>query len=267
MTTNLGAKEALGLIAERKSYEEKLQTAIDDYFSAEFLNRVNCVVYFKPLTEDLLLDIFDKFFAQAVRRFKEQNVEIEVSDRFKRNLCKKYADSKRGARPLQRAIEDEIIAPLTDKLLSEEIRPGMKFVLDLEGEIQANRFLQADKPKGVHKPAMMLKPDDIQLPASPKESDEASNAAILAPLWKQLVDDFRNHEIEVIINDGAKEILCSPLWADYRENLPTNVAFEKFVQTPLNDKFASGEIKPGDHVEFFRNIDKINIKKMDGGKR
>ena len=134
MTTNLGAKEAMGFIADRKSYEEHLQTAIEQHFSAEFLNRVNRVIYFKPLTEKLLLTIFDKFFAQAMVRFRDQKIEIEVTEQYKRALCKKHTDAKRGARPLQRAIEDEIISPLTDKLLGGEIGPGAKIVLDIEDD-------------------------------------------------------------------------------------------------------------------------------------
>lgn len=129
MTTNLGAKEAMGLITEAKSYKEKLQTAIEDHFSAEFLSRINRIVYFEPLTEELLLTIFDKFFAQAVERFREQNIEIEITESYKRSLCKKYTDVKRGARPLQRGIEDEIITPLTDKFISGEIKSGMKITM------------------------------------------------------------------------------------------------------------------------------------------
>ena len=129
MTTNLGAKEAMGLIAEPKPYKEKLQTAIDEHFSAEFLNRINRIVYFEPLTEELLLTIFDKFFSQAAERFLAQGIEIEITKSYKRAFCKKYTDIKRGARPLQRGIEDEIITPLTDKLISGEISPGMKITI------------------------------------------------------------------------------------------------------------------------------------------
>jgi ATP-dependent Clp protease ATP-binding subunit ClpC len=141
MTTNLGAKEAMGLINERRSYKEKLQTAIEEHFSAEFLNRISRIVYFDPLTEDLLLAIFDKFFAQAVERFRAQNIEVEVADGLKRALCTKYTDVKRGARPLQRAIEDEIITPLADMIISGDIVPNMRVtvsgkVVEASGSLQ-----------------------------------------------------------------------------------------------------------------------------------
>jgi ATP-dependent Clp protease ATP-binding subunit ClpA len=129
MTTNLGAKEAIGFFNEPKSYKEKLQTAIEEHFSAEFLNRINRIVYFEPLTEELLLTIFDKFFNQAAERFRSQGIEIEIAEPYKRFLCRRYADAKRGARSLQRAIEDEIIAPLTDQIISGEIHPGRKVIV------------------------------------------------------------------------------------------------------------------------------------------
>jgi ATP-dependent Clp protease ATP-binding subunit ClpC len=130
MTTNLGAREAIGFLNNRNSYEEKLQAAIEKHFSAEFLNRISRIVYFNPLTEDLLLAIFDKFLAQALSRFAAQGIEVEVSDDFKRSLCRKHTDTRRGARPLQRAIEDEIVIPLTEKLLTGEIKPGQKITLE-----------------------------------------------------------------------------------------------------------------------------------------
>lgn len=254
MTTNLGAKEAIGFAAEPKPYEEKLQTAIETHFTPEFLSRVNCVVYFRPMTNDLLLEIFDKFFAQAVQRFKDQNIVIEVSDAFKKNICEKYADAKRGARSLQRGIENEIIEPLTDKLLNDEIYSGMKIVLDVQEKSRANEMPQISKAKPVSKLDMGIMPNLYQPPANPQKDGEKANRAILSPLWDQFVSEFRGHGIEVTINDGAMEILCSSFWADCRDHLPTNEAFEKFIQIPLKEKFASGEVKLGDSVEILRNI-------------
>ncbi|MEO5886968.1 MAG: ATP-dependent Clp protease ATP-binding subunit, partial [Anaerolineales bacterium] len=129
MTTNLGAKEALNF-PDRESYERHMHEAIENYFSPEFISRISRVVYFNPLTEDLMLAIFDKFFAQAVERFRAQNIEVEITDDFKRQICKKYSDVKRGARPLLRGIDEEIIAPLTDRIISGEVKAGMKISLE-----------------------------------------------------------------------------------------------------------------------------------------
>jgi ATP-dependent Clp protease ATP-binding subunit ClpC len=258
MTTNLGAKEALGFAAETKSYEQKLRAAVEAHFTPEFLNRVNCVVYFKPLTDELLLAIFDKFFTRAILRFKEQNIEIEVSEAYKRDLCARFTDPKRGARPLQRAIENEIIAPLTDKILSEEIRPGMKIVIDITGKITEN----TSQPEEQSKQQSAPEHDEPQISDQGAEKD---NEAVLSQLETELVAEYRAYQIEIHINEGAREILCSPLWADWRNNLPTRLAFEKLVREPLHSQYASGQIKAGDHVKIVRNIDRIDIKKLDGG--
>jgi ATP-dependent Clp protease ATP-binding subunit ClpA len=129
MTTNLGAKEAMGLISDPRSYKEKLQTAIEEHFSAEFLNRISRIVYFNPLTEELMLAVFDKFFDQAIKRFEGQGIKVEVTEGFKRELCSRCAKMNRGARPLQRAIEDEIISPLADKIISGEIDLEKKIII------------------------------------------------------------------------------------------------------------------------------------------
>lgn len=252
MTTNLGAKEAIGFLSDRKSYEEQLQTAIEQHFSAEFLNRVNCVVYFKPLNEYLLLAIFDKFFAQAVQRFKEQNIGIEVSDSFKRDLCQRYADDKRGARPLQRAIEDEIIAPLTDKLLKEEIRPGTKVFFVNEGKVLINEMPQSLNPKIAQKQA--------QARGQEYEPDEKFNLAILSPLQEEFNVELGTQRIEVAYSAKVQEILCSPYWTESRNHLSTDIAFERLVRVPLQKKIIAGEVKAGDHVEVIWNIDKMEFK-------
>jgi ATP-dependent Clp protease ATP-binding subunit ClpC len=124
MTTNLGAKEALGFADQRTSYREKLQAAIEEHFTPEFLNRVDRVIYFEPLSKGALLKIFDKLFAQVQERLQTQNIQVEITEDFKQQLCERYTDTKRGARDLQRAIEDEIVVPLTDRLLAGKIKPG-----------------------------------------------------------------------------------------------------------------------------------------------
>ena len=249
MTTNLGAKEAMGFLSDQKSYEEQLQAAIDQYFSAEFLNRVNRVVYFKPLTEKLLLAIFDKFLDQELQRFQVQGIEIEVAEPLKLALCEKYTDSKRGARPLQRAIEDEIIAPLTDKLLSGEIRPGMKKItIGAEGQVKAPKQASA-----------------LQVTAAkPPVDDESANRVVLQELVQHLEQETG---LTLILADGALEILCSRFWLEQRENLSTRQAFEKFVRIPLSEKVVAGEFQTGEGVEIFRNIDRIDFKKYVGDKK
>jgi ATP-dependent Clp protease ATP-binding subunit ClpC len=127
MTTNLGAKVPLGFQkAHMPSFTQQMRRAIEEHFSPEFLNRVDRIVYLGPLDEDTLLKIFDREFEAVAQRLRGQGIEVQVAEGFKRDLCKRHTDAARGARKLQRAIEDEIVTPLTDKLLAGEIKPGMK---------------------------------------------------------------------------------------------------------------------------------------------
>jgi ATP-dependent Clp protease ATP-binding subunit ClpC len=254
MTTNLGAREALGFATERKPYEEQLQIAIEKHFTAEFLGRVSRVIYFKPLSEELLLAIFDKFLAQATQRFQAQGITLEVAEPFKRALCQKHSDPKRGARPLQCAIEDEIIAPLTDKLLAGEIGPGMRVIIGAGDQVEARKLPPAAEPK----------PPTPALQSPPPVSDEAANLALLQKLVRQFEQESG---LSLTLAEGAREILCSPYWAESRKQLTTPQAFEKFVRAPLLEQIQAGTFQAGESVEVLRNIDHIDFKKRAGGKK
>lgn len=123
MTTNLGAKEVMGF-GQTPTYREKLKTALYDHFSPEFMNRLDRIVYFEPLGEEALLAIFDKEFAPFQERFNKQGVSVEIPEAIKRKIVHEAAKQKMGARPLQRIIEDQIVSPLIDKLLDEEVSEG-----------------------------------------------------------------------------------------------------------------------------------------------
>ena len=129
MTSNLGAKEALGFPGQQKTYRGRIQTAIERHFTPEFLNRVDRIIYFEPLNETTLGAIFDKHFAAAVASLRAQGIVVDVVPARKAVLVQQHLNADRGARPLQRAIEDELIGPLTDKLLAGEIRPGMRVTI------------------------------------------------------------------------------------------------------------------------------------------
>ena len=136
MTTNLGAREALGFIDQQQPYREKLQAPIEAHFTPEFLNRVDRIVYFDPLSEQVLLEVFDKLFARIQERFQAQDIKVELTDSCQRRLCQEHTDQTTGARQLQRAIEDQIVAPLTDKVLAGEIGPGMTVVVRGVGDFE-----------------------------------------------------------------------------------------------------------------------------------
>lgn len=262
MTTNLGAKKAMGFVEQRENYREQLLAAITEHFTPEFLNRINRIVFFEPLTTDVLLMIFDRLFAPIAERFIEQGISLEVHPEFKRYLCNKYTDATRGARLLERAIEDEIVAPLTDKILAGEIKPDAKVTVG-EGTEMDMRDIPSDEK--------LPAPDD-NLPASqiPGRGDlgtdarEARNREILVPLMQELSAQLYDQDIEITLTDGALELLCSPFWEDQRKNLDTSDAFDQLVEQPLLQKVDAEEFQSGDQIEVDRGFDlTIEFKKMD----
>ncbi len=253
MTTNLGAKEAMGFLSDQKSYEEKLHAAIEEHFSAEFLNRVSRIVYFNPLNEAMLLLIFDKFLAQAIERFRAQGIEIEVPDKIKRDLCARHTDTRRGARPLQRAIEDEIITPLTDKLLAGEIRSGMKVVL---GKVDSPDIQKSDKLQSpVQQPGLAPRHRPAAVPPPAQPALGADEEQVNQQAVQTLAEAFEKETGLILrLDDKAMELLCSPYFAEERGQMPSAAAFETLVRQPLQEKISQGEIPPGAQVRVIREF-------------
>jgi ATP-dependent Clp protease ATP-binding subunit ClpB len=133
MTTNLGAKDALSFASAPERYQDTLKAAIDEHFTTAFLNRIDRIVYFAPLDEAALIAIFDREFAPFQRRFKtEKGIDVTVAQRVKQQLARKVAQQSQGARPLRRLIEDRVITPVVNKLLSGKYRPGGRIEVNSE---------------------------------------------------------------------------------------------------------------------------------------
>ena len=259
MTTNLGAKEALGLIKQREPYQKKLHAAIQEHFTPEFLNRIDRIVYFEPLTEELLVEIFDKLFAPVAKRFHAQGILVEVTEPFKRKLCERYADEKRGARPLQRAIEDEIVAPLTDKLLAGDIGPGMKVVVGegMEWEVSDTPLpSESEEPEEGPAPPRSLDPKDPDARDELKAQNEANFDREFSTLERRL----HKRGIEIELDETARGFLCNPFWTE----MTLEQALVKLVEEPLVEQLEAGKITSGDRVRIEKYAGQLEFKKVEG---
>lgn len=272
MTTNLGAKEAMGFIAKNEPYQAPFQAAIENYFTAEFLNRIDRIVYFSPLSDKTVLAIFDKLFMRIQERFKEQGITVEITESFKRDLCNRHTDKTRGARLLARAIEDEIVTPLTDKLLANEIKPGTTVVFgegmptSKENHSMGFALPQVPKPSlkdKLHEPEM----DDL---AGVPELDlrEIRNRETLTPLIEALCLGLSQQNIELTIDEHALELLCSPFGDKARGQRDATTAFKQLVEEPLLAKIQTGEFALGDRIEVYRNLSaEIDFRKLPEDKK
>ena len=265
MTTNLGTREAIGFGSEPATYEEKLKKAIEDHFTPEFRNRIQRTIYFRPLDQAMLMVIFDKLFTRAAARFSAQGIVVEVNDALKEALCKKCLESKEGARPLERAIEDEIVAPLVDKLLDGEIGPGQWMVVGPNKAIAPRDLPKAPAAPAQDQEVAALPGAEARAGGIGLDPREARNRAALAPLLAALNKQLEVQKIILVLAEGALELLCSPFWQDKRRDLDTATAFAELVKQPLLHAMQAGDFQAGDRVEAFRDLDlAIALRKLEG---
>ena len=155
MTSNAGAsemaKEAIGFGRERRTGEDT--AAIERTFTPEFRNRLDAVVSFAALGQDVILQVVEKFVLQLEAQLMDRNVTIELTRPAAEWLADKGYDDKMGARPLGRTIQEHIKKPLAEELLfgslakGGHVKVGMKKGdLDLQIEPPEKARISKDKP-------------------------------------------------------------------------------------------------------------------------
>jgi ATP-dependent Clp protease ATP-binding subunit ClpA len=152
MTTNAGAetmnKATIGFTTQREVGDEMAD--IKRLFTPEFRNRLDAMVSFKPLDEEIILRVVDKFLLQLESQLAEKKVEVTFTDALRKHLAKKGFDPLMGARPMQRLIQDTIRRALADELLFGRLVEGGRLTvgLDDQGEVQLDiEPKKSDKPK------------------------------------------------------------------------------------------------------------------------
>ncbi|MFD1858975.1 ATP-dependent Clp protease ATP-binding subunit [Aeromicrobium camelliae] len=151
MTTNLGAREIskgvnLGFaqagdaVGTYERMKERVATELKQHFRPEFLNRVDEVVVFPPLTQDEILQMVDMMVGALEQRLSEKDMSVELTTAAKEKLAERGFDPVLGARPLRRTVQREIEDALAEKLLYGELRAGQIVLVDVEGEGADARF-------------------------------------------------------------------------------------------------------------------------------
>jgi len=126
MTSNAGAaeqeKSAVGFGRDRREGEDT--AAIERTFTPEFRNRLDSVISFAPLPKEVILQVVEKFVLQLEAQLMDRNVTIELTTPAAEWLAEKGYDSKMGARPLGRVIQEHIKKPLAEELLFGKLAKG-----------------------------------------------------------------------------------------------------------------------------------------------
>ncbi|MGB4812439.1 MAG: ATP-dependent Clp protease ATP-binding subunit ClpA [Methylophilaceae bacterium] len=138
MTTNAGAeslsKSTMGFTNAKQVGDE--QADIKRMFTPEFRNRLDAMVSFAPLSQDIIIRVVDKFLIQLEDQLHDKKVEVTFSDALKAYLGKKGFDPQMGARPMARLIQDTIRKALADELLFGKLANGGSVHVDLDDKEQ-----------------------------------------------------------------------------------------------------------------------------------
>jgi len=137
-------EEAQGFQEQYERMKEKVLQAMRQVFRPEFLNRLDAVVVFHPLTKEHIRQIVEKEIGEISKRVALKDIAVEITDAAKDWLGEKGFDPVFGARPLRRVLQNEIEDRLSEAILEERFRPGDTVRIDVQnGEIV---LLNASQP-------------------------------------------------------------------------------------------------------------------------
>ena len=138
MTSNIGSQHLLSGISEKGEIKESANQAVmrelRDHFRPEFLNRVDEIVLFKPLSIAEITKIVDLLLDEVRKRLADRNITIQVSEQAKMFIAKSGYDPVYGARPLKRYIQRELETKIGRSLIADEVSDGSVISIDVEGE-------------------------------------------------------------------------------------------------------------------------------------
>ncbi|MBK4737452.1 ATP-dependent Clp protease ATP-binding subunit ClpA [Noviherbaspirillum pedocola] len=149
MTTNAGAeslqKRSIGFTDKKEAGDEMAD--IKRMFTPEFRNRLDAIISFRALDEEIILRVVDKFLMQLEEQLHEKKVEAVFSESLRRYLSRKGFDPLMGARPMSRLIQDMIRKALADELLFGKLMDGGRVTVDMDENDQIKlEFVEGDTP-------------------------------------------------------------------------------------------------------------------------
>ncbi len=149
MTTNAGAellnRRSIGFADSRQSGDEMAE--IKRMFSPEFRNRLDAIIPFASLSEDIIMRVVDKFLIELEHQLQAKRVEATFTDSLRQHLAKKGFDPLMGARPMQRLIQDVIRRALADELLFGRLANGGSVYVDIDDKDEVTLTFNDSDPK------------------------------------------------------------------------------------------------------------------------
>ena len=138
LTSNLGSPIILDGIGEDGEITDKAKAEVNDLlkrsFRPEFLNRLDEIVFYKPLKKEEIFRIVDLLLASLKERLAEKRIGLEVTESAKNYIAEQGYDPVYGARPLKRYLQHSVETMLAKKMIANEFGQGDTAIVDFDGE-------------------------------------------------------------------------------------------------------------------------------------
>ena len=136
LTSNLGSEYILEGITDKgeisEETKENVNTLLKKSFRPEFLNRLDEIVFFKPLKKEEVTKILDLLIVDLEKRLEDKHITLELTDKAKEYLIDNGYDEVYGARPLKRFVTKKLETLIAENILKQEIKPSSKVNIDYE---------------------------------------------------------------------------------------------------------------------------------------
>ncbi|ATZ16407.1 ATP-dependent Clp protease ATP-binding subunit ClpB [Entomoplasma freundtii] len=142
MTSNLGSEYMLNAEKQEDINQDLVKAELNKHFRPEFLNRIDSIVTFNPLSKEVVREIIEKLLTELAERLERDNTYyLTFSQKVKDDILKNGYDRQFGARPIKRYIEKNVETLLAKEIVSGKLKDETKYLIDLDdkGEYQLKR--------------------------------------------------------------------------------------------------------------------------------
>ena len=131
MTSNLGSEHILD---KETNAKELVMNRLRETFRPEFINRIDEIVIFNPLSKDVVHDVLDKIINEVQERLKDKNIRISLTKNAKEYIIEKSYNIEYGARPIKRYVQRNIESLIANAIIHDSIKYGDNITIDIEKE-------------------------------------------------------------------------------------------------------------------------------------
>ncbi|MFN2185230.1 MAG: ATP-dependent Clp protease ATP-binding subunit, partial [Anaerolineae bacterium] len=146
---------------ETRESKKKIEDGLRQTFRPEFLNRIDEIIIFHPLTLEHMIQIVDLQMKEIRERLEERGITVELTDAAREWLAQKGYDPAFGARPLRRTLQRYLESPLSKRILQGEFLAGEHILADVGDDDNLAFAKQEPIPAEVLSPAQEVEPVEV----------------------------------------------------------------------------------------------------------